>query len=448
MYTLIFIFARIVFMKAFEKYGVSVPEILLPKNIDLSTWSVIACDQYTQDKAYWEKAAETAKGKPSALNLIFPEVYLGDSGKDERILKIQSTMKSYIDSGVFEDAAEECIYIERKTEYGRTRRGLVLCVDLDKYEWKPDSKALIRATEATVPERIPPRMKIRNGAALELPHIMLLANDPDDCLVGGAGKLSKKNAPVYDGKLMHNSGSITGWAFKGEEAENLLEKSLAKLAEEGTGKDGSTFLFAVGDGNHSLATAKAVWEENKSKLPADSPVRYALVEIVNIYDEGLTFEPIHRVLFNLDSEELLNTAAEKLGGQITDFNDSASLEKAVADKSAKGARYGFIWNESGKTVNKMLQTSITDLAIAALQPLLDEYMNSKGADKTQIDYIHGSKEVIELGNKAQTTGILLPPIVKDSFFATINGRGPLPRKSFSMGEASEKRFYVEARRLF
>jgi len=441
---------KIDIMKTFEKYGVQVPEILLPKNIDLSTWSVIACDQYTQDLPYWQKAAEISNGKPSTLNLIYPEVYLNGSEeeKNNRIKQIQDQMKSYIDSGVFEGAAEECIYIERKTAYGRTRKGLVLCVDLDKYEWKPDSKALIRATEATVPERIPPRMKIRNGASLELPHIMLLANDAKDALVGGTGALSKKNAPVYDGDLMQNSGHITGWAVKGAEAEALMEKALSDLAAAGTDANGDTFLFAVGDGNHSLATAKAVWEENKSKLPADSPVRYALVEIVNIYDEGLTFEPIHRVLFKLDSEDMLKTVAAKLGGEVVEYNDAASIEKAVADKSAKGARYGFIFTKDGKTSYKMLQTQITDLAIAALQPVLDEYMASKGADKTQIDYIHGSEEVVELGAKDTNTGILLPPIAKDSFFATINGRGPLPRKSFSMGEASEKRFYVEARRLF
>jgi len=322
-------------MKTFDKYGVSIPNILLPKNIDLSTWSVIACDQYTQDKAYWEKAAQISAGKPSTLNLIFPEVFLGGTDKDERIKKIQDTMKAYIDDGVFED-----------------------------------------------------------------------------------------------------------------EAENMLENALCKLAEKGTDKDGNTFLFAVGDGNHSLATAKAVWEEHKANLSPNSPVRYALVEIVNIYDKGLTFEPIHRVLFGLNSKELLQTVSERLNGKIIDFSDAKTLENAVAEKTSDGARYGFIFKEGEKTVCKMIQTSISDLAIAALQPVLDDYMTKKGADKTQIDYIHGSDEVIELGQKADNTGILLPPIAKDSFFATINGRGPLPRKSFSMGEASEKRFYVESRRLF
>lgn len=438
-------------MKAFEKYGVAIPQILLPKNIDMPSWAVVACDQYTQDRDYWKNAANAAAGKPSSLNLIFPEVYLNDADKDERIKKIQETMRSYLDNKVFEEPQEECIYIERKTGYGRTRKGLVLCIDLEKYDWKPGSKALIRATEATVPERIPPRMKIRNGAALELPHIMLLANDKEDLLVGGAGKIAKKSPPVYDGDLMQNSGHITGWAVKGGEAEKTLENALASLAKAGTDKNGDTFLFAVGDGNHSLATAKAVWEENKAFLPPDSPVRYALVEVVNIYDEGLTFEPIHRVLFSLDSEEILNAVAQKLGGAITTLPDAKTLEKEVSCKTEDGARYGFIFadkHNGGKAVFKMLQTPVKDLAIAALQPVLDGFLKEKGADKTQIDYIHGADEVAGLGLEAGNTGILLPPVAKDSFFATINGRGPLPRKSFSMGEASEKRFYVEARRLF
>ena len=439
-------------MKTFSNYGVQIPEILLPKKIDLKSWSVIACDQYTQDKEYWAKASQAAGANPSTLNLIFPEVYLNDGDSEERIKKIHETMKTYLDSGIF-SAGEECIYIERKTEYGRIRKGLVLAVDLEKYEWKPDSKALIRATEATVPERIPPRMKIRNGAALELPHIMLLANDPKDELVGGAGKLAKSSSPLYDGELMLNSGHITGWAVKGDEAEKVLESALSSLAKAGTDKDGKTFLFAVGDGNHSLATAKAVWDEHKKTLSGEelesSPVRYALVEIVNIYDEGLTFEPIHRVIFNQDAGKLILFIEEKLGGQVKSFASEKELEDFVADKNAKGARYGFITTEGGSEKLCVLETEITDLAIAALQPVLDEYLDANSKDKkNDIDYIHGTSDVVKLGHKENALSILLSPIAKDSFFATINGRGPLPRKSFSMGEASEKRFYVEARKLF
>ena len=439
-------------MKTFAKYGVQIPEILLPKNSDLKSWSVIACDQYTQDKEYWSNVANAAGEKPSTLNLIFPEVYLNDGDGEARIKKIHETMKNYLDAGIF-GSGEECVYIERKTEYGRTRKGLVLAVDLEKYEWKPGTKALIRATEATVPERIPPRMKIRTGASLELPHIMLLANDPKDELVGGAGKLAKSESPIYDGDLMLNSGHITGWKVAGEAAETLLENALSSLAKAGTDKDGNCFLFAVGDGNHSLATAKAVWDEHKKSLSdaekETSPVRYALVEVVNIYDEGLTFEPIHRVIFNQDAGKLILFIEEKLGGEVKAFGSEKELEDFVADKKAKGARYGFITSEGGKEKLCVLETEITDLAIAALQPVLDEYLEANSKDKkNDIDYIHGTSDVVKLGHKENALSILLPPIAKDSFFATINGRGPLPRKSFSMGEASEKRFYVEARRLF
>lgn len=437
-------------MKNFSKFGVQIPGILLPKNIDLKTWAVIACDQYTQEKDYWAKAAEIAGDKPSTLNLIFPEVYLNDADRDERIGKIKRTMRDYLSKDFF-DETEECIYIERKTEYGRTRRGLILAVDLEKYEWKPDSKALIRATEATVPERIPPRMKIRNGAPLELPHIMLLANDPGNVLVGGAEKIAKENQnqPLYDGDLMMNAGHLTGWSVKGEKAEKMLEGALETLYKNGTDSDGNTFLFAVGDGNHSLATAKAVWDDYKKLLPESeketSPVRYALVEVVNIYDKGLTFEPIHRVIFNQDSKNLIDFIQKKLGGEIKSFDDEKKLESFVADKTAKGARFGFVT----KDLFCVLETKITDLAIAALQPVLDEYLDENSKDKkNDIDYIHGTDEVMRLGKKDNSLSILLPPIAKDSFFVTINGRGPLPRKSFSMGEASEKRFYVEARKLF
>lgn len=435
-------------MKTFSKFGVQIPEILLPKKIDLKTWSVIACDQYTQDKDYWKKAAEIAGTNPSSLNLIYPEVYLNESNKDERISQIQKTMKEYLSAGIFE-STEQAIYIERQTEYGRTRKGLVIAIDLEKYEWKPDSKAFIRATEATVPERIPPRMKIRNGAALELPHIMLLANDENDELVGGSGKIAKENSPIYEGELMHNSGKLTGWSVKGEKAEKAIEAALETLAKNGTDKEGNTFLFAVGDGNHSLATAKAVWDEHKKTLSDSeketSSVRFALVEIVNIYDTGLTFEPIHRVIFNQDSEKLISFVKDALGGTVKSFDSEKALEEFVGDKNAKGARYGFIAGDK----LCVLETEITDLAIAALQPVLDKYLDANSKDKkNDIDYIHGTDDVVNLGKKPNALSILLPPIAKDSFFQTINGRGPLPRKSFSMGEASEKRFYVEARKLF
>lgn len=435
-------------MKKLEDLGLRIPEILLPKNIDLSTWSVIACDQYTQDKDYWKNVEEKAGNKPSTLNLILPEVYLGSPDKADRIKKIRQSMKEYLDTGVFADAKKCFIYLERKTAFGRTRKGLVAQIDLETYEWKPFSKANIRATEATIVERIPPRMEIRKGAPLELPHIMLLVNDKDDLLVG-ANKPTGGRAPIYDGDLMANGGHITGWALESKVDIEGVEKALNLIAEKNASPDGSTFLFAVGDGNHSLATAKAVWDEYKKEHPEDkdSPVRYALIEIVNIYDTGLTFEPIHRVIFNIDNEALIKKLAEKLNGNIKALDDADKVIKAVKDS---WANFGFFYLDSeGKQKNVLLETKIKELAVARLQPEIDAFLKElQDQSKAEIDYIHGTDEVLKLGSKENSLGILLPPIAKDSFFETINGRGPLPRKSFSMGEADEKRFYLECRRLF
>ena len=438
-------------MKKIEDFGLSVPEILLPKNIDISSWSVIACDQYTQDLDYWKRAESAAAGKPSTLNLILPEVYLNSPDKPERIEKIRKTMKEYLEGEVFSAPRKSMVYIERKTEFGRTRKGLVAQIDLETYEWKPFSKANIRATEATIVERIPPRMEIRRGAPLELPHIMLLVDDKDDLLVGGTGNNVKTKAPLYDGQLMCKGGSITGWAVESDEEIAGVTKAVEKIADKNRAADGSIFLFAVGDGNHSLATAKAVWDEYKEKTGVtDSPVRYALVEIVNIYDKGLTFEPIHRVIFNADIEGLIKGLAENLEGTVSEVSGAKELEAAV---KSSWADFGFAYREGGKGKQKyiLLKTGIKELAVARLQPEIDAFLkNSTKANGSspEIDYIHGSEEVLKLGERENAVGILLPPIAKDSFFETINGRGPLPRKSFSMGEADEKRFYLECRKLF
>lgn len=440
-------------MKNLEKFGMCVPQILLPADdIPISKWAVIACDQYTQDREYWKKAAEASAGQPSSLNLILPEVYLNDADKAQRIERIHSAMHDYKEQGVFSRPVQGFIYLERTTAYGRTRKGLVAAIDLEAYEWQADTTALIRATEATIPERIPPRMEIRRGAELELPHIMLLVNDPRHCLVEKTGASAKATTkPVYDGDLMLGSGHVSGWAVQGD-LLNQASESLKMLAVDNSCKDGSVFLFAVGDGNHSLATAKAVWDEYKTaQLNAgssvaeikDSPLRYALVEIVNIYDEGLTFEPIHRILFNADADTLANFCQKHLGGTISEFATQQELEHHVANSKAA---FGFVHRKDDGAIRYLcLDTPVTELAVSRLQPVLDEFLAS--SPKAEIDYIHGSDEVFRLAEKPDAVTILLPPIAKDSFFGTIAGNGPLPRKSFSMGEASEKRFYLEARSL-
>lgn len=455
-------------MKTFEEMGVKVPEILISKNIDTETWCVVACDQYTQDRNYWKNAEKIVGKNPSTLNIILPEVYLNDDDKPERIKKIQETMKNYLSDktggadGVFLPAEKEMIYVERKTHFGRTRRGLVLSVDLEKYEWKPFSNALIRATEATIKERIPPRMEIREGASLESPHIMLLVNDAEHSLVEGTGNQVRNNPPLYSGSLMQKSGSISGWKVQNANDLEYVRAALENLFEKNKDSDGSSFLFAVGDGNHSLATAKAVWEKYKTENPDKSkdencPIRYALVEVVNIYDEGLTFEPIHRVLFNLDAENLIKNLEQKLNGKANVLDSEKELSNRVKNSSAD---FGFVFTKNRKENLVLLSTEIKELAVSKMQPALDEILKnaerlasekrntSENRMLPEIDYIHGEDEVFRLGKMENTVSILMPKVAKESFFATINKSGPLPRKSFSMGEASEKRFYLECRRLF
>ena len=432
-------------MKTLGELGVQIPKILLPKNLDIKTWSTIACDQYTQDKSYWNQVYSIVGSNPSTVKITFPEVYLGEPGREERIQNIKNEMQSYIKQGIFAPPQEECVYLERKTKYGRVRHGLVVAVDLDAYEWKPFSKSLIRATEATIVERIPPRMEIRKEAIIETPHIMLLVNDPNHILVEGLGNRVNKKKPLYQGELMMNSGSIKGWAVSDENDIEYFRLSLQKLAEANMEKDGSIFLFAVGDGNHSLATAKATWEDYKKNHPGvkNCSMKYALIEIVNIYDTGLTFEPIHRVLFNIDSEGLIDFIGNSLGGTIEYLNNYNDLKSRIDNSKSN---LGFIFEKDGKTQFVFMKTDIKELPISQLQPAIDQFLtacNKKGS----IDFIHGADELLRLGSQKGNTAIYLPPIDKDSFFATINKKGPLPRKSFSMGEADEKRFYLECRQI-
>jgi len=420
--------------------GVGVPEILLPRNgIDLSKWAIIACDQFTQDMNYWEQVKTTVAGAPSCVNLIFPEVYLeavcheagGHGARAKRIGDIKASMDAYIKGEVFAPPRHCCVYLERSTSHNPQRRGLVLSVDLEQYNWAPESRPLIRSTEGTVTERLPSRIEIRRGAPLELPHILLLIDDEEDSLIPSLGEIARKRSPLYETPLMMNSGSVSGWALDTEEAWALLADGLEALAGKAAGRYGSLspdeapFLFAVGDGNHSLATAKAVWEEYKKNHAGEAglsnhPSRWALVEVENIYDPGISFEPIHRVVFGVEPDELLDALSSL--GDI----------RCRPDTPARVIR---------------IESLLSGIATASLQPLLDSFIKEKGL---AIDYIHGESEVLRLASDSsrQTVGLILPPVRKDGFFKTVAQNGPLPRKSFSMGEAEEKRFYLECRKLF
>lgn len=453
----------------FNALGLDIPSILLPQDEYLQKWPVIACDQYTQDRDYWEKAKAAVSGSPSSLNLIFPEVFLSDSGAPQRITDIHLNMRRYLNDGVFKEPRPGFIYIERDTPYQKKRRGLVAAVDLEHYEWKNDARPLIRCTEGTVPERLPPRMDIRRGAPLELPHVLLLIDDDKDSLLSSLGEMVKNTAPSYSAQLMMDSGQVTGWflnadssppqtALQPENAFSLIAEKLDELYRRSAGRYGAEsgsssqqFLFAVGDGNHSLAAAKGIWnefkEKNGGKAAPVHPCRYALVEIENLYDPAIQFEPIHRLVFNLDFDKACALLSRLPDSSCRPVNGAKELSRLCSEASG-GNRFGVI--SRGRYA--LIETSDAGIATACLQPLLDEYA---GDNPQLIDYIHDEEELFRLASAAEAggggslaAGILLPPVNKAGLFDTVARLGPLPRKSFSMGHSCEKRFYLECRSLF
>lgn len=387
--------------------------ILLPKE-NFEKWSVIACDQYTSEPDYWENVKEYVGDTPSALNIVFPEVYLsGDNSK--RIGEINANMKNYLDGDIFNIYENTFVYVKRTLACGKVRRGIVGLIDLEDYSCEKDSRTLIRATEETVAERIPPRVEIRKDAPMELPHIMLLIDDPQKTVIE---PLDSQTAPtLYDFDLMQNSGHIKGVAIKGKAAKELQNR-LSSLAGEGD----NPLLFAVGDGNHSLATAKECYRLNKTENS-----RYALVEIVNIHDSSLDFEPIYRLLFGVNPEEFINGFVDALGGEYK--GEDAQIFTCV---------YG----------DNQVEISVkptAKLAVGTLQTYIDRFL--KQNPNTKVDYIHGENSLRELAKAPDTLGFLFDGMRKDELFPAVKQDGSLPRKTFSMGCADDKRFYLEGRRL-
>ena len=387
--------------------------ILLPKE-NFEKWSVIACDQYTSEPDYWENVKDYVGDAPSALNIVFPEVYLsGDNSK--RIGEINANMKNYLDGDVFTTYENTFVYVKRTLACGKVRRGVVGLIDLEDYSCEKDSRTLIRATEETVAERIPPRVEIRKDAPMELPHIMLLIDDPQKTVIE---PLDSQTAPtLYDFDLMQNSGHIKGVAIKGKAAEELQNR-LADLAGDGD----NPLLFAVGDGNHSLATAKECYRLNKTENS-----RYALVEIVNIHDSSLDFEPIYRLLFGVNPEEFINGFVDALGGEYK--GEDAQIFTCV---------YG----------DNQVEISVkptAKLAVGTLQTYIDRFL--KQNPNAKVDYIHGENSLRELAKAPDTLGFLFDGMRKNELFPAVKQDGSLPRKTFSMGCADDKRFYLEGRRL-
>jgi hypothetical protein len=444
--------------EAFRKIGVHVPEIYLPSGrLDHQAWAVVACDQYSSEREYWEKVAESVGSKPSTLNMIYPECYLEDADKKDRIGRIQSSMTEYIAKGFLETPGEGFILVERSTPYEKQPRiGLVLSVDLEMYRYGKDSRSLIRPTEGTIVERLPPRMAIRRGAPLELPHIMILMDDPARTVIEPLYANRSYFPKLYDFDLMAGSGHVRGWFVKDKDSLGELAAALGDLADPAQFKarygSNDVLLFAVGDGNHSLAAAKAIWEEVKASLVGtpgaeavlgNHPARFALVELLNVYDEGLPFHPIHRVLFNVDERGFFDVL-RKAGARISTMSGPEEAFEAC-DRPNPAGGHRIAWTDGRGSGLIVFEKPVAKLAVGTLQEILDAYLKSHPG--TTIDYIHGSGSLEALAARPGNLGLYFPPVDKASFFATVIQNGVMPRKTFSMGEAPEKRFYIEARKI-
>lgn len=388
-------------------------DILLPKQ-DFENWAVVACDQYTSQPDYWKAVEEKVGEKPSALHIILPEIYLS-ADNAPRIEKINQTMAQYLESGVFDEKKDTMVYVERESN-NTVRRGIVGLIDLEDYDYRKGSSAMIRATEATVLERIPPRVQIRKDAPLEMPHVLLLIDDPDMTVIEPLSAQKDELETAYDFELMQGGGHIEGYLLS-DDAVKRVQDALEALVADKEDK----LMFAVGDGNHSLATAKECY--NQSENPA---ARYALVEVVNIHDASIEFEPIYRVLFNIDAEDFVK-----------------GFEKYTAENGKGETQVFELITESGEKTLSV--PACAKLPVGTLQPYIDGYL--KEHEGVTIDYIHGTDVVRSLCKEANTLGLIFDGMRKDELFDAIKADGSLPRKTFSMGHAQDKRYYIEARKI-
>lgn len=412
-------------------------DILIPHNCDMSKWAVVACDQFTSQPEYWADADRIAADSPSALRLILPEAYLESPDADKMINGIREKMNEYIEKGIFKEYKNSLIYLERTDSTGKVRCGLVGAIDLEEYDFRKGSSSPVRATEATVAERIPPRLKVRNGAPLELPHIMILIDDPEKTVIEAIGENKDSLEKLYDFTLMKNGGSIKGYLVN-DELVKSADKALADLGTKETFeqrygiKNVPVLLYAMGDGNHSLATAKEYYEqlkrENPDKDMSNHPARYALAEIVNLHSEALEFEAIHRIIEDIDTDKLLS---------------EMTAELSLTDKG-NDEMQSFEWVCGGEVKRYYIGNPTSNLTVGSVQTFLDSYLS---ANSGKIDYIHGADVVKRLAEKENSVGILLPDMGKDELFPTVIKDGALPRKTFSMGHAEDKRYYIEARKI-
>lgn len=429
--------------------AVQVPRVLLPKKgTDYYKWAVVACDQFTSQPDYWENAKRIVGKAPSTLEMILPEAYLEKPGEAERIVSIKEHMREYLDKGILEEKPQGFVLVTR-TVGGATRTGLVMALDLEAYDYSKGSTTLIRATEGTIVSRIPPRLKIREGAPIELPHILVLIDDPDKTVIEPLTQKKAQLTKLYDTDLMLDGGHITGHLVDGENDIVGVLNALGVLKDQERFSkkygDRAPMLFAMGDGNHSFATAKANWEKIKAALPeeerADHPARYALVEVENVHDDGIVFEPIHRVVFGASGNRAIETLLRHFKSQY-----SCARVELGRMPCAQGGDTHILPFITGEVEGAFIISCPTSqLAVGTLQGALDAAVGEICG--CEIDYIHGADVVKELAKKGGAIGFLLPKLEKSEFFSTVIYDGALPRKTFSMGEANEKRYYLECRSL-
>lgn len=448
---------------ALAEVGLQVPQILLPApGVDRSAWAVVACDQYTSEPEYWEDVAARVDGKPSTLHLVYPEVYLheGAEAAAARTRRIHATMQTYLREGVLRPGPPGLVLSERTLASGARRLGLMVGLDLDRYDYRAQSTSLVRATEGTILDRLPPRIAIREQAALELPHVLVLIDDPERTVLEPL--VERAGPELYDVDLMKGGGRLRGRLVSGADALGGLARALAALgaparmqARYGVGGERGVLLYAVGDGNHSLATAKAIWETMKERAGASGqalsahPARHALCELTNLHDPSLEFEAIHRVLFDADLAALraaLPAYFARLGAAATLTPGSPEALAAIRPgaAAAPGAPQLIPVRTAVGWELLRIERPPHTLAVGSLQGFLDEYLRQHAGS---LDYVHGEDAVVKLAQAPGRAGFFLPVIGKHELFRTVMRDGPLPRKAFSMGHAHDKRYYFEARRI-
>ncbi len=440
-----------IFGPRLTQLGLHIPQILLPRpDIPLDRWAVVACDQYTSDQAYWDAVNQVVGEAPSTLRLILPELYLGGTEVPERVRQIQENMQAYLEGGVLASQGECLIYVRRTTEHSGLREGLVIALDLERYDYSPGSLSLIRATEGTIVERIPPRLAIRRPAPLEVPHIMVLLEDPTCQLIEGLGTKRHELTQLYDVELMQHGGRIEGYRLAEPAHLAALLDGLERALKDSKLRQGTEhpLFFAMGDGNHSLATAKAAWEaikqeyqaEGQTAALAEHPARFALVELVNVYSPGLRFEPIHRVVFTEQLTLLTQSVlADPAFSRVFPIEEQG-LQTLLAGSDGQhkagyfdGERYFVL---EGADPNRLPPA------------LVDEFFArfAKQDPSAKIDFIHGWEDTRKLA-QGRAGCFFVPVLARERLFSHVATHGPLPRKAFSMGHAEEKRYYMEARKI-